>query len=178
MQASTTTSKPLPLLDLSRQYAAIRGEVLAAIERVCGSQQFVLGPEAEALEAEIAAFTGAGAAVACASGTDALWLALVAAGVQPGDRVITTPFSFFASASSIVRAGAQPVFVDVDPTTLNIDPVKVRTALEQTTGSSTSQNRLRSSRSRSARNERAKDDAFAGHGGSRGEIAAILPVHL
>jgi dTDP-4-amino-4,6-dideoxygalactose transaminase len=119
----------VPLLDLARQYASIREEVLAAIERVCASQQFVLGPEVEALEREIAAFVGAKETVACASGTDALWLALVAAGVGSGDRVITTPFSFFASASSIVRAGAEPVFVDIDPQTLNLDPAQVKLAL-------------------------------------------------
>ena len=111
----------VPLLDLRRQYAAIREEVLAAIARVCDSQSFILGPEVEALEREIAAFTGAAAAVGCASGTEALWLALVAAGVKPGDSVITTAFSFFASASAIVRAGATPVFVDVDSGTLNLD---------------------------------------------------------
>jgi dTDP-4-amino-4,6-dideoxygalactose transaminase len=120
---------PIPLLDLHRQYAQIRGEVLAAVERVCSSQQFVLGAEVEALEREIAAFTGASAAVGCASGTDALWLALVAAGVQPGDAVITTAFSFFASASAIARAGARPVFVDVDPNTLNLDPERVKARL-------------------------------------------------
>jgi dTDP-4-amino-4,6-dideoxygalactose transaminase len=106
---------------LRRQYDGIREEVLAAIARVCDSQSFILGPEVEALEGEIAALTGAAWAVGCASGTEALWLALVAAGVKPGDSVITTAFSFFASASAIVRAGATPVFVDVDPGTLNID---------------------------------------------------------
>jgi dTDP-4-amino-4,6-dideoxygalactose transaminase len=111
----------VPLLDLRRQYDGIREEVLAAIARVCDSQSFILGPEVEALEREIAALTGAAWAVGCASGTEALWLALVAAGVKPGDSVMTTAFSFFASASAIVRAGATPVFVDVDPGTLNID---------------------------------------------------------
>lgn len=120
----------VPLLDLSRQYAAIRDKVLAAIERVCASQQFILGPEVEALEREISALTGASAAVACASGTDAVGFALLGAGVQPGDAVITTAFSFFASASAIVRAGARPVFVDIDPETLNIDPQQVRQQLE------------------------------------------------
>jgi dTDP-4-amino-4,6-dideoxygalactose transaminase len=112
----------VPLLDLRRQYDMIRDEVLSAITRVCDSQSFILGPEVEALEREIAAFTGAEAAVGCASGTEALWLSLVAAGVKPGDHVITTALSFFASASAIVRAGANPVFVDVDPGTLNLDP--------------------------------------------------------
>jgi len=116
----------VPLLDLRRQYETIREDVLAAITRVCDSQGFILGPEVEALEREIAALTGAAAAVGCASGTEALWLALVAAGVKPGDSVITTAFSFFASASAIVRAGATPVFVDVDPGTLNLDPALVR----------------------------------------------------
>ncbi|MGA8488785.1 MAG: DegT/DnrJ/EryC1/StrS family aminotransferase [Terriglobales bacterium] len=125
-QSSAKKFAPVPLLDLHRQYQQIREEVLAAVERVCSSQQFVLGAEVEALEREIAAFTGAHAAVGCASGTDALWLALVAAGVQPGDAVITAAFSFFASASAIVRAGARPVFVDVDPETLNLNSRLIR----------------------------------------------------
>jgi dTDP-4-amino-4,6-dideoxygalactose transaminase len=115
----------VPLLDLHRQYQTIRDDVLTAVERVCASQHFVLGKEVELLEYELAAFTGAAAAVGCASGTDALWLALVAAGVKPGDAVITTTFSFFASASAIVRAGARPIFVDVDPQTLNLDTKEV-----------------------------------------------------
>ena len=119
----------IPLLDLRRQYEQIREEVLTAVERVCASQQFVLGAEVEALEREIAAYTGASAAVGCASGTDALWLALLAADVQPGDAIITTPFSFFASASAIVRAGARPVLVDVDAATLNLDPDCVKARL-------------------------------------------------
>jgi dTDP-4-amino-4,6-dideoxygalactose transaminase len=110
---------------LQRQYAEIREEVLAAITRVCDSQGFILGPEVEALEREIAELTGAVDAVGCGSGTEALWLALVAAGVKPGDSVITTAFSFFASASSIVRAGATPIFVDVDPDTLNLNAALV-----------------------------------------------------
>ncbi len=123
--ARSTAPESVPLLDLRRQYAGIREEVLGAIARVCDSQSFILGPEVEALEREIAAMTGAADAVGCASGTEALWLALVAAGVKPGDSVITTAFSFFASASAIVRAGATPVFVDVEPGTLNLDPAGV-----------------------------------------------------
>jgi len=136
----STTAKPhptsvkkfdsVPLLDLQRQYQQIREEVLAVVERVCASQHFILGAEVEALEREIAAFTGATEGVGCASGTDALWLALLAAGVQPGDAVITTAFSFFASVSSIVRAGGRPILVDVDPETLNIDPKRVREQIE------------------------------------------------
>jgi dTDP-4-amino-4,6-dideoxygalactose transaminase len=122
--------KVVPLLDLQRQYATLREEILAAIERVCSSQRFSLGEEVEALESEIAAYTGAKAGVGCASGTDALWLALLGAGVQPGDAVVTTAFSFFASASAIVRAGARPVFGDIDPHTFNLDPECVRRKLK------------------------------------------------
>jgi dTDP-4-amino-4,6-dideoxygalactose transaminase len=129
-QAKGKKFDAVPLLDLRRQYQEIRAELLAAIERVCASQSYILGPEVEALESEVAAFTGVAAAIGCASGTDALWLSLLAAGVQPGDVVITTPFSFFASASAIVRAGARPVFADVDPRTLNIDPAKVEARLQ------------------------------------------------
>ncbi|MFY9791340.1 MAG: DegT/DnrJ/EryC1/StrS family aminotransferase [Candidatus Sulfotelmatobacter sp.] len=120
---------PVPMLDLQRQYLQVREEVLAAIEKVCASQHYILGAEVEELEREIATFCGAVDAVGCASGTDALWLALAAAGVQPGDQVLTTPFSFFASASSIVRAGARPVFADIDPRTYNLDPAKVESFL-------------------------------------------------
>jgi dTDP-4-amino-4,6-dideoxygalactose transaminase len=122
----------VPMLDLSRQYASIRNEVLAAVERVCDSQSYILGPEVAALEREFATLCGTGESVACASGTDALWLGLAAAGVKSGDSVITTPFTFFATASSIIRAGARPAFVDIDPETLNIDPAKVEASLRET----------------------------------------------
>ena len=118
------------MLDLSRQYRQIREEILSAVERVCASQQYILGEEVAALEKEIAAFTGAADAVACASGTDALWLMLLAAGVRPGDLVVTTAFSFFASASSIVRTGARPVFVDIDPQSFNLDPAELASKLK------------------------------------------------
>ena len=118
------------MLDLGRQYEPLREEILQAIARVCDSQQFILGEEVKRFEDEAAALTGTQACVACASGTDALWLALVAAGVEPGDSVITTPFSFFASASAIVRAGARPVFADVDPGTLNISPSAVESCVQ------------------------------------------------
>ncbi len=117
------------MLDLQHQYEQVRAEVLAAVSRVCASQHYILGPEVEAFERELAEFCGARAAVGCASGTDALWLALTAAGVQPGDEVLTTPFSFFASASAIVRAGARPVFADIDPLTFNLEPAQVETFL-------------------------------------------------
>jgi len=115
----------VPILDLQRQYEQVRAEVLQAVGRVCASQHYVLGPEVEEFERAMAEFCGAREAVGCSSGTDALWLALAAAGVQPGDRVLTTPFSFFASASAIVRAGARPVFADIVPGTFNLDPAKV-----------------------------------------------------
>jgi dTDP-4-amino-4,6-dideoxygalactose transaminase len=128
---SSPSIEAVPLLDLHRQYKEIKDEILAAIERVCASQQFVLGAEVETLEREIAAYTSVTAAVGCASGTDALWLALAGAGVGPGDFVITTAFSFFASASAIARAGAKPVLLDVDPETLNLDATLVRAKLQR-----------------------------------------------
>ena len=118
------------MLDLSRQYAGIRTEILAAVTRACDSQRYILGDEVTAFEREFAALCGTTEAVGCASGTDGLWLALAAAGVSPGDSVITTPFSFFATASSILRAGAHPVFADIDPETLNLDPVSVEERLK------------------------------------------------
>jgi dTDP-4-amino-4,6-dideoxygalactose transaminase len=117
------------MFDLQRQYEQIRSEVLQAVGRVCASQHYVLGPEVEQFEREVADFCGAREAVGCSSGTDALWLALAAAGVQTGDLVITSPFSFFASASAIVRTGARPVFADIEPGTFNLDPGKVRELL-------------------------------------------------
>ena len=130
----TLGAKPLaavPLLDLQRQYEQIRAEVLAAVGRVCASQQYILGSEVESFERDLADFCGVKEAVGCASGTDALWLALVIAGVQPGDHVLTTPFSFFASASAIARAGARPVFADIDPVTFNLDPTQVEAHLRR-----------------------------------------------
>jgi dTDP-4-amino-4,6-dideoxygalactose transaminase len=127
-EADLTGATPpdsVPMLDLQRQYEQVCAEVLAAVGRACASQHYILGSEVEAFERELAQFCGAGDAVGCASGTDALWLALIAAGVQPGDQVLTTPFSFFASASAIARAGARPVFADIDPGTFNLDPARV-----------------------------------------------------
>jgi len=135
LEASATISNPVkesvikapalrvvPLLDLRRQYAGIRQELDEALHRVAESQQFILSDEVAAFEREAAAYLGAASVVGCASGTDALWLALVASGVRPGDEVITSAFSFFSSAGAIVRAGARPVLMDIDPRTLNLDP--------------------------------------------------------
>jgi dTDP-4-amino-4,6-dideoxygalactose transaminase len=119
----------VPMLDLSRQYASVRREVLAAVARVCDSQHYILGEEVKAFEREFARLCETQEALGCASGTDALWLALAAAGVGTGDEVITTSFSFFATASCIIRAGSRPVFVDIDPETLNLDPLKVEQKL-------------------------------------------------
>jgi dTDP-4-amino-4,6-dideoxygalactose transaminase len=118
------------MLDLSRQYATLRTEIMEAVERVCASQRYILGDEVAAFEREFAALCGTSECVACASGTDALWLALVAAGIKGGESVITTPFTFFASASSIVRAGARPFFADIDPETLNLDVARLEESLK------------------------------------------------
>jgi dTDP-4-amino-4,6-dideoxygalactose transaminase len=112
----------VPLLDLQAQYATIRHEIRAAIDRVCESQQFILGPEVSALENEIAALCDATFAVGVSSGTDALLLALMAVGVGPGDDAITSTYSFFATAGTIARLGARPIFVDIERATFNLDP--------------------------------------------------------
>src|SRR5262245_40646412 len=116
----------VPLLDLQPQYAAIRADILAAIERVCDSQQFIMGQEVDRFEAEIAGAIGVDHAVGLSSGTDALLVALMALGIGPGDEVITPTFSFFATAGSVARLGATPVFVDVSPDTLMIEADAVR----------------------------------------------------
>jgi dTDP-4-amino-4,6-dideoxygalactose transaminase len=119
----------VPFLDLGAQDAAVGGEVRAAIAEVLASHQFILGPHVERFEAAMASYCDVAHAVGVGSGTDALLLALTALGVGPGDLVLTSPFSFFASASTIARAGARPVFADVDPRTLNLDPVAVAEAV-------------------------------------------------
>ena len=123
----------VPLLDLQAQYATISDDVRAAIDRVFESQQFVLGAEVQALEEEIARYSQTKFAVGCASGSDALLLALMSCGVKGGDEVITTPFSFFATASAITRLGARPVFVDVDEQTYNLKPSLVADAITERT---------------------------------------------
>lgn len=120
---------PVPLLDLQAQFAPLREEVLAAITRVCDSQRFILGPETDALEKELAAQLGVADAIGVSSGTDALLLSMMALGIGPGDEVITSTYSFFATAGSIVRVGARPVLVDIDPDTYNLNVSSVEAAL-------------------------------------------------
>jgi dTDP-4-amino-4,6-dideoxygalactose transaminase len=121
----------VPLLDLTLQYSSIKQEVRSAIEEVLESQHFILGPKVEALEEAVAEYCGCERAVGVSSGTDALIIALMAAGIGPGHGVITAPFTFFATAGSIVRVGAQPLFVDIDPLSCNIDPQAVRTFVDE-----------------------------------------------
>jgi dTDP-4-amino-4,6-dideoxygalactose transaminase len=129
----TETAGPVPLIDLVAQYQTIREEVQEAVNRVFERQAFVLGEEVERFESEIAQYCDARHAIGCASGTDALLLSLMALGVGPGDEVITSPYSFFATASCIVRAGARPVFVDIDPKSFNLDPDAVEAAITHRT---------------------------------------------
>jgi dTDP-4-amino-4,6-dideoxygalactose transaminase len=117
------------MLDLQRQYQPIQAELIEAVRHVLESQQFILGEEVTSFERSAAEQLGVKHAVGCSSGADALWLALAAAGIGPGDAVVTTPFSFFASVSCILRAGATPVLADIDPVTFNLDPVKVEEVL-------------------------------------------------
>ncbi|PYN97659.1 MAG: hypothetical protein DMD89_16035 [Candidatus Rokuibacteriota bacterium] len=119
----------IPFLDLARQHAALRAELMDAAGRVLDSARFILGPEGEALEQDLAKHVGVAHAIGVASGTDALRLALAAVGVGPGDEVITTAFSFVASASTIVMAGATPVFVDIDPATFALEAEGVARAI-------------------------------------------------
>lgn len=127
------TTKPTPpafdFLDLKAQFATIREDVLSAVTRVLESQHFILGPEVKLLEEEVAKMLGARFAVGCASGTDALILSLLAAGIGPEDEVITSPFSFIATAGAIAHVGAKPVFIDIDPVSYNLDPSKIEPAI-------------------------------------------------
>jgi dTDP-4-amino-4,6-dideoxygalactose transaminase len=123
----------IPFLDLKAQFASIREEILEVVARTLESQQFILGPEVEAFERDVSALTESHYAIGCASGSDALTLALLALEIGFGDEVITTPFTFFASAGSIARVGAKPVFVDINPKSFNIAPHAIQKAITRKT---------------------------------------------
>ena len=119
----------VPALNLKAQYQSIRDEIEPVFRGILESQMFVLGPEVTRLEAEVANYCGAASGIGCASGSDALLLPLLAIDIGPGDEVITTPYTFFATAGSIWRTGAKPVFVDIEPDTFNIDPARIEAAI-------------------------------------------------
>jgi dTDP-4-amino-4,6-dideoxygalactose transaminase len=147
----------VPLLDLKGQYAPLRAEIEAAIREVCDEQRFVLGPRVGDLETGVAAYSGAAHGLGVSSGTDALLLALMALDIGPGDEVITSPFTFFATAGVVARVGARPFFCDIDARTFNIDAAAVTTAIAQHC-------------------ERRGDRLVNRRTG--GVIKALLPVHL
>src|SRR5262249_44549371 len=147
----------VPLLDLKPQYQPLAAEIQAAIERVCASQHFILGPEVRELEASVAAYCQCRHGIGVSSGTDALLLALMALGIGTGDAVITSPFTFFASAGTIARSGARPLFCDIDAATFNLSPDAVAEVLEREC-------------------ERRGGDLI--HRGSGTRVRAIMPVHL
>jgi dTDP-4-amino-4,6-dideoxygalactose transaminase len=123
----------VPLIDLKAQYDDIMDDIKEAMDKVLSSHRYILGPEVLAIEEEIASYCGVKRAIGCASGTDALVLSLKAFDILPGEEVITTPFTFFATAGSIHRVDGKPVFVDIDPRTFNIDPEKIEAAITEKT---------------------------------------------
>ena len=147
----------VPLLDLKPQYQTIAGDIQAAIERVCANQHFILGPGVKELEASVAAYSHCRHGIGVSSGTDALLLALMALGIGPGDAVITSPFTFFATAGTIARAGARPLFCDIDPVTFNLSPAALETFIERYC-------------------ERRAGELV--HRGSGARVRALMPVHL
>lgn len=122
----------VPLLDLKLQYAPLKAQLLREIEAVADSQALLLGPQTEKLEKAVADYCGAGHAIGASSGTDAQLMLLMALGIGPGDKVLTTPYTFFATASCVARLGATPVFVDIDPVTFNISVPALETTLART----------------------------------------------
>ena len=149
--------QPIPALDLKAQYRALKPEIDAAIQRVMDAQYFILGPEVTGFEKKLAEYVGSRHAIGVASGSDALLIALMALGVGPGDEVITTPYTFFATAGAIARLGAKPVFVDIEPRSFNLDPRQVADYL-------------------GGRHALLNDRARFDH--DPGRVKAIIPVHL
>jgi len=132
-KTSVSTTTPVPLLDLGPEYDAVGEQIEREIGRVIQSRQFVLGPDCQQLEDEMASFCQAQFGIGCASGSDALLLSLMAMGLAPGDEVLVPSFTFFATASAVWRLGGKPVFVDIDPVTYNIDPAKIGEAITERT---------------------------------------------
>jgi dTDP-4-amino-4,6-dideoxygalactose transaminase len=147
----------VPLLDLKPQYRALKAEIDAAIEGLCNTQAFILGPAVRQLESEVAVYSGCTHGIGVSSGTDALLVALMALDIGAGDAVVTTPYTFFATAGTIARSGALPLFVDIDPATYNLDPNKVAELLQ-------------------GHCERRGDKLV--HRASGAVVKAIMPVHL
>jgi dTDP-4-amino-4,6-dideoxygalactose transaminase len=133
MISARPKSQPVPLLDLRAQYVTIREELREAMDRVAESQHFILGPEVEKLEREVAAYSQCEFGIGVSSGSDALLVVLMAIGLKPGDEVVTTPYTFFATVGAISRLGAKPVLVDIDPLTYNIDPSALEAAITERT---------------------------------------------
>src|SRR6201991_1247336 len=147
----------VPLLDLKLQYRPLAAEIQAVIEKVCSSQGFILGPAVKELEASVAAYSQCRHGIGVSSGTDALLLALMALEIGPGDEVITCPFTFFATAGTIARAGARPVFCDIDPASFNLSPVAVAAFIADCC---------------ERRGDKLINKSTGGH------IKALMPVHL
>jgi len=156
-KAQQAPSMQVPLLDLKLQYQPLESEILAAIEKVCASQAFILGPATRELEASVAAYCQCRYGIGVSSGTDALLVALMALEIGPGDEVITTPFTFFATAGTIARTGARPTFCDIEPDTFNLSPAAVLSFIE--------------------RRCQVKDGKLINKD-TQGVIKAIMPVHL
>src|SRR5882757_10140251 len=129
--AQAQAAMQVPLLDLKPQYRPLAAEIQAVIEKVCASQGFILGPEVRELEASVAAYSQCRYGIGVSSGTDALLLALMALNIGAGDAVITSPFTFFATAGTIARTGARPIFCDIDPVTFNLSPTAVQTFIDE-----------------------------------------------
>src|ERR1700704_554032 len=156
-QTQTRPAMQVPLLDLKPQYRPLAADTQAPTEKFGASQQFILGPGVKELEASVAAYCQCRHGIGVSSGTDALLLALMALGIGPGDAVITSPFTFFATAGTIARAGARPLFCDIDPVTFNLSPAALETLIEKHC-------------------ERRGDELL--HRGSGAKVRAIMPVHL